>query len=65
MSIHYVWLLALMMCGGPRDAKCDEEYFKDVHHYTMDKCLKIFKDFVKCDDLANDRVSDLRKKCSE
>lgn len=61
----YTLLIMLTLCGGPADPKCTEEYFESVRHYTMDHCLKIFKDFTKCDQLSRNRVKELRKKCSE
>lgn len=63
MKPTIIVLITLAMCGGPKDPKCDETYIQDVKHYTMDQCLNIFKDYMKCDQLSNDREAQLRERC--
>lgn len=63
MNPTVIVLVFLGMCGGPRDSKCDEQYFQDVKQYTMDQCLHIFKDYMKCDQLSSDREAQLRERC--
>jgi len=65
MSLKYTWLIAVAMCAGPSNDKCTEDYIQSVRKYTMDSCMRVFRDYVKCDELANNRVKELRQQCSQ
>lgn len=65
MTYKYAILLMLVMCGGPSDYKCEEKYQQDVKKYTMDSCLRIFKDFVKCNQVVEDRISVIKNRCNQ
>jgi hypothetical protein len=65
MNLQLAWLLGLAMCVGPVDEKCQPEYFKHVHEYTETRCNKIFKNEVKCKQLADNRIKELKQNCSK